>query len=229
MIYSNLFSNSLALFKAGDKAFDIQLLMEAAFKLTREQFWIKKDETITDDSALRTFYRHRSRLLQNEPVAYILKEKEFYGEVFYVNRNVLIPRPETEILVERAGSFAQDASDILDIGAGSGIISIMLAKQWGAVVTAIENSKEAVYVLKKNIALHGVGERVIIECADLFPPLGRRFDMIVSNPPYIPEGEWRGLDPWVRDYEPKAALAAGYDGLDIIRRIIKDAGSYLKP
>lgn len=229
MRYSNLFTNSLKLFQNEDKTLEIQMLMEAAFKFTREEFWAKKNETINNDAALRKFYRHRNRLLDNEPIAHILKKKEFYGETFYINKNVLIPRPETEILVEKAIQLLDKPGKVLDVGAGSGIIAILLAKHTGSVVTAVEKSERAIYILKKNIALHRVGDKVIPICDDLFPPEPERFDMIVSNPPYVPEAEWRELDPVVRDYEPKEALAAGEDGLAIIRRIVKQAGDYLKP
>ncbi len=230
MRFSNLFSNSLKKFQAEDKALEIQLLMEAAFNFTREEFWAKKNETNNNnDAALRKFYRHRNRLLNNEPIAHILKKKDFYGETFCINKNVLIPRPETEILVEKAIELLAKPKKVLDIGTGSGIIAILLAKRTGAVVTAVEKNEKAIYILKKNIALHGVGDKVIPVCDDLFPPEPEGFDMIVSNPPYVPEAEWRELDSMVRDYEPKEALAAGEDGLAIIRRIVKQVKHYLKP
>jgi release factor glutamine methyltransferase len=229
MNYSDLFFRSMALLDSTNKGLDIQLLMEAAFGLSRTEFWIKKNEEITDHKALRKFYRYRTRRLKKEPIAYIIKKRDFYGLTFYVDKNVLIPRPETEILVEKAAGLLTAPSEILDIGAGSGIISITLAKETGSTVTAVENCKKALKVLKRNITLHNVKDRVVPLCADLFPSPGRRFDMIVSNPPYIPESEWRELEPGVRDFEPKVALAAGDDGLDVIRRIIEHAGDYLKP
>jgi len=219
----------MALLDSNNKGLDIQLLIEAAFGLSRTDFWIKKNDTITDLTALRKFYRYRARRLRKEPIAYILEKRDFYGLTFYVDKNVLIPRPETEILVEHAAELLKTPSEILDIGAGSGIISITLAKETGSTVTAVENSKKALKVLEKNITRHGVGDRVFPLCADLFPPAGKQFDMIVSNPPYIPEKEWRELEPGVKDFEPKAALAAGDDGLIFIRKIIRHAGDYLKP
>ena len=230
MNYSNLFSRSMALLDSNNKGLDIQLLIEAAFGLSRTDFWIKKNEPITDLSALRKFYRYRARRVKKEPIAYILRKRDFYGLTFYVDKNVLIPRPETEILVEHAVELLKrPSSEILDIGTGSGIIAITLAKETGAAVTAVENSKKALKVLEKNITLHDVKDRVFPLHADLFPPAGKQFDMIVSNPPYIPEKEWRELEPGVKDFEPKAALAAGDDGLIFIRKIIRHAGDYLKP
>ncbi len=229
MLYSDLYANSLIVFANQNKTLEIQVLIEAVFHFSRAEFWMRKNEPINDMAALRTFYRYRNRLLKNEPIAYILKKKEFYGETFSVNKNVLIPRPETEILVEKALELIEKPVEILDIGAGSGIISILLAKRTGAEVTAVERSEEAFYVLKKNIGLHGAGDRVVPVRADLFPLPGGLFDMIVSNPPYIPEGEWRELEATVRDYEPKIALVAGEDGIGVIRRIVEGASRYLKP
>ena len=229
MRYSELFSHSLNLFEDRSKALDLQMLMEAAFNLTRTEFWIKKNEKITDKAALQKFYRYRKRLLRKEPTAYILGKKEFYGETFYIDKSALIPRPETEILVEHAIRSIKRPSEVLDIGAGSGIISILLAKHTEAAITAVENSRKALRVLKKNIALHKVGDRVTPLGADLFPLPGKKFYMIVSNPPYVSESEWRELDPTVRDYEPKIALTAGEDGLAIIRQIIESSPLYLEP
>jgi len=229
MRYSSLFSNALKKFKGSDKALDIQVLIEAAFKITRTEFWTRKNETITDRTALRKFYRYRSRLLKNEPIAYILKKKEFYGETFFINKNGLIPRPETEILVEKAIQLIKTPAEILDIGAGSGIIAILLAKHTGSIVTAIENNKKVLYMLKKNIVMHNVGDRVLPIYAELFPSPGKKFDMVVSNPPYISETEWGELDPAVRDYEPKTALVADEEGMGVIRQIIEKTRTYLKP
>jgi release factor glutamine methyltransferase len=230
VLYSELFSKSLKKFKDKDKSLDLQILLEFAFNLTREQSWIKKNEKITDNVGLKKFYRYRKRLLQNEPIAYILKQKEFYGETFYINKNVLIPRPETEILVEHAiENINKKPANILDIGSGSGIIAILLAKLTGSTVTAVEKSRKAFYVLKKNIALHGVTGKVIPVYGDLFPAAANGFDMIVSNPPYVSEAEWQELAPGVKNHEPKEALEADEDGLLIIRRIIDGADYFLKP
>lgn len=238
MRLSNLFYNSLNRFNDKDhknRALEVQILIEAAFKITREQFWIRKNQTISAGVELRTFYRYLNRRLKGEPIAYILGKKEFYGETFYVNRNVLIPRPETEILVENAIQLAKDLPgeplEILDIGAGSGNISILLATHTRANVTAVETSEKALYVLKKNIRFHRAAERVQAVRADLVPPFCGEgcFDMIVSNPPYVPEGEWQKLEPSVREYEPKIALVGGEDGLEVIRPIVEKTPQFLKP
>lgn len=227
-------------------ALDIQLLMEEAFHLSRTDFWIKKNDLITDQKALRFFYTLLKRLSTHEPIAYILKKREFYGENFVVNKNVLIPRPETEILVEKAldliksiklkkqellnpsKSPSNSPIRVLDIGAGSGIISIMLAKLAEANVTAVDISPNALYVLKKNISLHNMKGKVKPVLGDLFPKRKHsKFDMIVSNPPYIPEKEWKTLDSCVKSFEPKLALTPGEDGFSIIRRIAEESKFFL--
>lgn len=238
MRLSNLFYNSLNRFDDKDhknRALEVQVLIEAAFKITREQFWIRKNQAISAGVELRTFHRYLDRRLKGEPIAYILGKKEFYGETFYVNENVLIPRPETEILVENAIQLANDLPgvplEILDIGAGSGNISILLATHTRANVTAVDTSEKALYVLRKNLRFHRLADRVRVVRGDLFPPSCGEgcFDMIVSNPPYVPEGEWQRLEPSVRDYEPKIALAGGEDGMELIRPIVEKAPQFLKP
>ncbi|MCP5053323.1 MAG: peptide chain release factor N(5)-glutamine methyltransferase [bacterium] len=229
MRYGELFQNSLEQFHDKSKALDIQLLMESCLKLSRTQFWINKNEAITNITGLQTFYRHLQRLLKGEPIDYILKRKEFYGETFHINKSVLIPRPETEILVERAMGFIKSPSNLLDIGSGSGVIAVLLAKRTGSRVVAVEKSRNALRVLKINVARHNLKNRILPFYADLFPSQGGRFHMILSNPPYIPEWEWRELDRKVRDFEPKEALVAEEDGLGVIRRIAQGAGEYLVP
>lgn len=233
MRYSDLFTQSLEKLKTvtspDSASINIQILMEEVFNLSRTDFWIKKNQPISDHTLLKKFHRLLLRLQRNEPIAYILKKKEFYGEMFVVNKNVLIPRPETELLVEAAIPLAKNAHSVLDIGAGSGIISIILARHSNAEITAIDISSKALYVLRKNSRLHNVDNRIKAIQGDLFPKISKKFDIIVSNPPYIPFKEWQELEPGVKDFEPQLALTAGEDGLDIIRRIVEPIHLYLQP
>lgn len=229
MRFCDLLYRSLNLFPDKSKSLDIQLLIETAFELSRTEFWIKKNDPITDQKGLKRFYRLRSQLAANTPMAYILGEKEFYGERFLVNKQVLIPRPETEILLEQALNLIKRPLHILDIGTGSGILGILLAKKTGSQVTALDINRKVLPILKKNICAHHVESLVFPVIGDLFPPPGQVFDMIVSNPPYIPEYEWQELAQTVRDFEPRVALVAAENGLAIIGRIAQEARQYLRP
>lgn len=238
MLYAELYNSSLRKFKnqANNKRLDIEVLIREAFHFSRTDYWTRKNAAVTDKKALGRFYSWRTRLLKGEPLAYITGEKESFSRDFYVNRSVLIPRPETEILIEEAVSRIKEKKppvEVIDIGTGSGIIAINIALETAARVIAVDKSQGALTVLKKNIALHKVEDRVIPACADLFP-IGRKdkkgpFDFIVSNPPYVSEEEWQELPVGIKDYEPKAALVAAEGGVEIIRRIAEKAEEYLKP
>lgn len=214
---------------ASNPELDIQILIEKALGITRDQFWILKQKPIINQAGLIKFYRYASKLKKHEPVAYIIREKSFYNTNFYVNKSVLIPRPETELLIEKALDIINFPIRILDIGAGSGNISITLALETGSTVVAVENDKNSVRVLRRNIETHGIAEKVIVEQSDLFTRKKWTFDMIVSNPPYVSEREWNQLPPQVRDYEPRGALVAGKSGYEIIERIITGSKKYLNP
>lgn len=171
------------------------------------------------------------RRMGREPVAYITGEKEFYSLPFRVNRSVLIPRPETELVVDEALAYAGEDSTLaaLDIGVGSGAIAVAVAvarPKWR--IDATDVSAEALAVATSNAALNGVKERINFVAADLFPGAGdSMYDLILSNPPYIPEGS-DDVMPDVRLYEPHSALFAGADGLDVIRRLVRQSPSRLK-
>lgn len=176
---------------------------------------------------------------QHTPIAHLIGEREFYSLAFHVTRDVLIPRPETELIVEHAldrmKSRDDDAFDILDIGTGSGCIAITIAKREPrANVVATDVSEAALDVARKNAERHKVTDRVAFVQTDLFaltnghlPPSG--FDLVVSNPPYIGEQERDTLPANVRDYEPAAALFAGESGLDCYRRMAAGIRDILKP
>ncbi|MCJ7524084.1 MAG: peptide chain release factor N(5)-glutamine methyltransferase [Candidatus Aminicenantes bacterium] len=229
MLYSELFAAHLKQLKTGELSNAVEILIEKAFAISRTQFWIKKNQSVRDGGNLRKFRRYFRRLLADEPLAYILKEKEFFGEKFMVSPAVLIPRPETELLVEKAlDIIGKKPARILDIGAGSGCISIVLALKSRVLVTALEISPPALGVLKKNIARFGLQKRIKALKADLFPKKPELFQMIVANPPYLSKKDWDILPPGIRDFEPRGALIAGPAGTEALERIIAGAPGYLQ-
>lgn len=185
------------------------------------------DAKLSAAGAVR-YYVLIERRLTGEPIQYITGETEFYGLPFQVNRNVLIPRPETEHLVEKVLGLAAnfESPRILDIGTGSGAIAVALAaKLPTASVTAIDISKEALAVARDNAKRNGVADRVQFLEGDLLTPVaGRQFEIVISNPPYVAEGDRASLSIEVREFEPSLALFAG-SGLDIYRRLIPSAGA----
>lgn len=161
-----------------------------------------------------------------EPLQYILGETEFMGLTFHVEPGVLIPRADTEILVEKALAWMKPGARVLDIGTGSGAIAVSLAKLGRqAQVTAVDVSDRALEIARRNAERNGAAVEFVK--SDCFSALkGRKYDMIVSNPPYISEDEMRGLMPEVTR-EPELALFGGADGLDFYRRISREAPEYL--
>ncbi|HEX7501887.1 MAG TPA: peptide chain release factor N(5)-glutamine methyltransferase [Acidobacteriota bacterium] len=230
MNYSELFAASLKKLEDNELSTAVQVLIEDSFHLSREQFWVRKNQPIRDANGVRRFRRRVRRLLAGEPLAYILKEKEFYGEKFLVTPAVLVPRPETELLVEKAlALLAQRPARVLDIGAGSGNIAIVLALRSRATVTAVEKSRPALRILKKNIACFAIGRRVRPLAGDLFPREPGVYQLIVANPPYLSRREWRESPAGIRRFEPRAALVAGPAGTEVLARIAAGAGRWLAP
>jgi release factor glutamine methyltransferase len=171
------------------------------------------------------------RRQRGEPIQYITCECEFYGLPFRVSPAVLIPRPETEHLVERALELAQDRAEprILDVGTGSGAIAVAIAHAMKSKrVTAIDVSGDALDVARENAQRNGMNIRFLP--GDLLEPVtGETFDLVVSNPPYVPQSDAKTLDVEVREHEPHLALFAGNDGLNIYRRLIPQAFGALVP
>lgn len=227
MRYCDLFTRSLQKLGRQELTAAVEILMERAFGLSRTQFWIHKDQEITDVRKLRSFRLAFSRLRNDEPLSYITGEKEFYSQPFRVNRRVLIPRPETEILVEKALTLIARPISILDIGAGSGNIAITLALNSGSSVWALEKDRSAHAVLKRNISRFGLQTRVFPVQADIFPLRPVRFDLIVSNPPYLSTQDWDCLPRMIRNFEPRDALVAGPVGTEILEAIIFRAPPFL--
>lgn len=175
------------------------------------------------------------RVLQGEPLAYVLGEWSFYGMTLYVNEHVLIPRDDTCAVTQLAikrGLYLEQNPRILDLCTGSGCIGLAVAKRVkDAWVTLADISKDALAVAKKNVARHQLGNRVTCVEADALgaaPEFLGKFDMIISNPPYITTAEMEKLDASVKDYEPHLALHGGTDGLDFYRNIIINYKSALK-
>lgn len=175
------------------------------------------------------------RRLTGEPVQYVVGQVDFHGLRILVGRGVLIPRPETELLVqeavERLRQVEQPPGDlgILDLCTGTGCIAISLAREFPhAAIIGTDTSNAALKYARKNAGLNNIGN-VSFRCGSLFKPLkGKTFDLIISNPPYIRAGEIATLQKEVRDWEPREALDGGEDGLDYYRAILSEAGDYLK-
>lgn len=200
--------------------------------LDRPAAWlIAHDDEVLDEDALTAFASLVARRAGGEPAAYLLGQREFFGREFMVSPAVLIPRPETELLIDvalRAKVGVGDTLRILDLGTGSGCIAITLALEMPqAQVTAVDASAAALEIARINADRHGVA--VSLRQSDWFEALGDEcFDLIVANPPYIATGDPHLASGDLR-HEPPAALASGADGLDSIRRIISQAPAHLYP
>jgi release factor glutamine methyltransferase len=215
---------------------DAELLLMRAASLTRATLLAYPErELVPGQSA--AFEAAISRRLRHEPIQYITGTQEFYGLELAVSPAVLIPRPETEHLVESVVELLprDRVTVIADVGTGSGAIAIALAANLPlATVTALDLSPAALEVAGANIRAHRLQDRIRLLLSDLLgalPPAERagHFDAIVSNPPYVPSTDAASLHPQVREFEPASALYAGPDGLEIYRRLIPEAAAALKP
>jgi len=220
-----------------DAARDAASLLRRALGISQAAMLADSGREVTQDqqAAYDALIQRRAA---NEPIQYITGEQEFYGLALRVTPAVLIPRPETELLVEavltevKQGGL-KSALRILDVGTGSGAIAIALAHNLpSARITAVDLSGTALEVAVVNTARHQLMDRIQFIESDLLEGLasdGLPFDVIVSNPPYVPANDRASLHPQVRDYEPGVALFAGADGLDIYRRLIPQARAALLP
>ena len=214
---------------AGTPALDARILLQQATGLTHEAVVAEPERAMTDDEAMR-LSRLIARRAAGEPVSRILGAREFYGRSFVIAPAVLDPRPETDVLVEAALGLMAGAENLLDLGTGSGIIAVtLLAERPGSSATATDLSAEALAIAAANARAHGVAERLTLCHGNWFEPVSGRFDLIISNPPYIPLAEIEGLAREVKDHDPRRALDGGPDGLDAFRRIAAGAGTHLTP
>ena len=195
-------------------------------------FLISHAEDELDDHQVDQFRNVVERRAAGEPLQYITGVQDFFGREFRVTPDVLIPRPETELLVEAALEVNKAATFICDVGTGSGCIAITLLCELNeaARAVAVDKSPAALEIAKLNAQKLSVAERaefIVSDCFDSLDP--QEFDLIVSNPPYVSAGVVAGLQREVRDHEPLVALSPGPDGLSIIRRLINEAPKFLKP
>lgn len=200
---------------------DAELLVAEALGIDRVGLYLDLNRPLVDEelSAIRALVTRRRG---HEPVAYILGYRDFYGRRFSVNSSVLIPRPDTETLVEHALACIPDDAPfrVLDVGTGSGAIALTLAAERPlAIVTGTDISEEALAVAAENAERLGLAERVEFERVDLVNE-NAEYDLVVSNPPYITRKEIEALAPEVRDHEPALALEGGDDGLDVVRALL---------
>jgi release factor glutamine methyltransferase len=207
---------------------EAEWLLCAAMGLDRVGLYLQYDKPL-NDRELAAYRALVARRAKREPLQHILGSQEFYGLDYEVTVDVLIPRYDTEVLVSEAITRQPDARSVLDIGTGSGCIAVSLQKQLPkAAVTATDISEAALTVARRNAAKHGAAIEFLM--GSLFAPVeDRHFDLIVSNPPYIPTDDIESLDQEVRDYDPRAALDGGVDGLDIYRALIPASVEHLNP
>ncbi|WP_051594044.1 peptide chain release factor N(5)-glutamine methyltransferase [Butyrivibrio sp. AE3003] len=207
---------------------DARLLLEYVCKTDHSTLFAHPDRAVTDGEE-KLYDEFIARRVKREPVAYILGNMGFMGLSFDVSRDVLIPEQDTEILVEETLRFCEDKMRVLDLCTGSGCIALSIlnyTNETKALCTDI--SEKAISVAKKNAEKLGLSDRAEIVLTDLFPgkEVGK-FDILVSNPPYIRTDVIESLAPEVRDYEPRLALDGSEDGLVFYRRIAEEAGEYL--
>jgi release factor glutamine methyltransferase len=213
----------------------IELMLAQVLQVPRLQLYLNFDRGLTESELdlLRPMVKRRG---DREPLQHILGSTSFCGLELEVNRDVLIPRPETELLAEQAcahlANLNAPSSTVLDFGTGSGCLAVSIAARCPAAqVHAVDISPSALVVAGRNAARHGVAGRIAFHCGEGFAalPPGERFDLLVSNPPYIPAPEIEALQPEVRDHDPRLALDGGADGLQCFRWLAAEAPARLKP
>jgi release factor glutamine methyltransferase len=218
-------------------ALDAEVLARRVLGWDQARFLVDRDEPAS--SAFLLNYEHYvARRIRREPVSYIIGTREFWSLDFEVTPDVLIPRPETELIVEEALEIMKREREssrslfpvLIDVGTGSGVLAVVLAREFpSARVIATDVSARALAVARRNAARHGVADRITFVETSFLDGLEELADLIVSNPPYVPSASAPALTPEVRDYEPGVAVFGGDDGLEILRRVCEDSVERLVP
>jgi len=210
---------------------DAEVLLCGVLKIKRNKLATIRQETLSQEQ-YQQYQDYLNKRITGEPVDYILGNSEFMGLIFKVNPNVLIPRPETELIVEQATKFIKENNfkQVLDLCTGSGAIAVSVAKYNDNVsVTASDISPKALQVAKENAVINNVSNRVEFLESNMFNNIiDKKFDIIISNPPYVTEKEYKCLERELL-FEPKNAFVAGEDGLDFYKIIAENSARYLNP
>tara|TARA_Y100000591_G_scaffold289790_1_gene275134 strand:+ start:3718 stop:4560 length:843 start_codon:yes stop_codon:yes gene_type:complete len=208
---------------------DSEILLSSVLGKTREETLVNLNEEINFEN-ISKFNNLITRRSLYEPIAYILRKKEFWSKIFEVNQDTLIPRPETELLVEKLCRIYKDKNiSILDIGTGSGCILISLLSELNkSKGVGLDISKQALLIAQKNAIRHQLTRRIKFLNKSFTNIYNRSFDLIVSNPPYIERRELNNLAEDIKKYEPLLALDGGNDGLDVIKKVIYKSKEILK-
>lgn len=214
---------------------EAEILLRHVLGLSRAQIITRFPQDLTPEQHA-AFQDLLDRRRARQPTAYLVGHREFYGMEFLVTPAVLIPRPETELVVEAALEIGRRMAAsgtppvVVDVGTGSGVIAVCLAQRLvPSRVIATDVSAGALAVAGYNARRHRVAGRIEFRCGDLLDPVPEPADLIVSNPPYVPTDVWAALPPEIRDHEPRAALDGGPDGLDVVRRLLARAPGHLRP
>ena len=209
---------------------DTELILSKSLNKSKEELLINLEQNI-NKKKLTEFNKYLIRRSKKEPIAYLLEEKEFWSKKFFVNKDTLIPRPETELLVEKIVNIFNKKKriTILDIGTGTGCIIIsLLSELKNSTGTAIDISTKAIEVAKKNARKFKLSDRIKFLNKTFEELCEKKFDLIVSNPPYIKRSDIKNLSEDIKNFEPRMALDGGNDGLDLIKKVIYKSRKILK-
>ena len=208
---------------------DSEILLSKVLNKKRQDLLLNSNYKVSLQ-LIKNFNRLLNRRLSKEPIAYILKEKEFWSKDFFVNNNTLIPRPETELMVEKIVKIYNNKNIFfLDIGTGSGCIILSILSELNkSRAIGIDISSKAIQIAKQNSIKHGLTTNAKFFRKSLNQIYGYKFDLIVSNPPYIRKIDLKNLDDDIKKHEPRSALDGGNDGLDVIKKVIYKSKSILK-